>query len=173
MVVPETLARMGTLARYSKFGKLAPHLRFIERKSRKLAREIFHGMVVHGPRLQNKQRFLFRIIDVSNELFAMAASIARAEAIRKAKDEHAREAIQLVDTFCQRARRQVKSAFKALWDNDDGPNYKTARAVLDGRYDWVSDGITPLEELLARKPEKPLAVASENESTHEERLVSQ
>ncbi len=170
---PSRWVGWGLWPRYSEFGKLASHLRFIERKSRKLAREIFHGMVVHGPRLQNKQAFLFRIVDGSNELFAMAASISRAHALQKSQSEQAREAIQLVDTFCRRARRQVKKAFKALWDNDDVSNYRTARAVLDGRYDWVSDGITPLAELLAHAPSIPPQVASENEAPREGRLVSQ
>ena len=52
------------------------HLRFVERMSRKLARESFHGMAVYQAGLQNKQAFLFRLVDVANELFAMAASIS-------------------------------------------------------------------------------------------------
>jgi hypothetical protein len=137
----------GRWPRYSEFGRLASHLRFVERKSRKLAREIFHGMVVHGPRLQNKQGFLFRIVDVANELFAIAAGISRAHSMMKAGDPHAEEASRLCDTFCRRARRKVSDSFRGLWDNDDVSNYKTARAVLEGQHDWVSDGITPLEEL--------------------------
>src|SRR5829696_103517 len=41
--------------RYSEFGKLATHVRFAERSSRKLARASFHGMIVHQAKLQNKQ----------------------------------------------------------------------------------------------------------------------
>ena len=71
----------GFWPRYSEFGRLAGHLRFVERMSRKLARGSFHGMAVYQAGLQNKQAFLFRLVDVANELFAMAASICRAQAL--------------------------------------------------------------------------------------------
>jgi len=67
--------------RYAEFGSLAGHLRFVERSSRKLSREIFHGMIAYGGKLQNKQAFLFRLVDVANELFAMASSVSRAQAM--------------------------------------------------------------------------------------------
>ncbi|MDX1632899.1 MAG: acyl-CoA dehydrogenase family protein, partial [Thermoanaerobaculia bacterium] len=42
----------GRWPRYQEFGSLATHLGFVERSSRKLARETFHGMMVHQGRLQ-------------------------------------------------------------------------------------------------------------------------
>src|SRR5215213_8919808 len=73
----------GQWPRYAEFGELATHLRFAERNCRRLSRQIFHGMIVHQAKLQNKQAFLFRLVDVANELFAMAASVARAQALRE------------------------------------------------------------------------------------------
>ena len=64
--------------------RLAHHLRFVERSSRKLAREIFHGMAVFRAGAERRQAFLFRLVDVANELLAMAASVTRAEALRRA-----------------------------------------------------------------------------------------
>src|SRR5262249_50623014 len=50
--------------RYGDFGRLATHLRFIERSSRKLARESFHGMMVYRSKMEKKQGFLFHCVDV-------------------------------------------------------------------------------------------------------------
>lgn len=129
----------GRWPRYSEFGRLAKHLRFVERGSRKLARQIFHGMVVHGPRLQRKQAFLFRLVDVANDLFAMAAAVGRAAQLRAGA--HGGEAERLADLFCHDARRRVKAAFRALWRNDDPLKYRIGQQVLRGQHAWLEEGV--------------------------------
>jgi alkylation response protein AidB-like acyl-CoA dehydrogenase len=137
----------GRWPRYAAFGALAPHLRFVERSARRLARQVFHGMVVHQGRLQTKQGFLFRLVDVANELFAMAASISRAHALARARDLQAAAAVELADVFCRGARRRVQDLFRALWRNDDVANYRTGVGVLDGRYAALAEGILGLRPL--------------------------
>ncbi len=139
----------GRWPRYSEFGKLAGHLRFVERSCRKLAREVFHGMVVHGPKLQNKQAFLFRLVDVANELFAMSASVSRAQTMVRQNLPEARKAVDLADLFCKISRRKVRASFKALWNNDDNAQYRVAMDVLKGEHDWMQQGVPGLEALLA------------------------
>ena len=56
---------------YSEFGPLAAHLRYAERASRKLARATFDGMARWQGRLEHKQGFLGRIVDIGAELFAI------------------------------------------------------------------------------------------------------
>src|SRR5204863_8086943 len=68
----------GRWPRYAEFGPLATHVRFVERSSRRLARASFHGMAVYQARMRDKQAFLFRLVDVVNDLFAIAASATRA-----------------------------------------------------------------------------------------------
>ena len=64
---------------YGEFGPLAVHLRYVERASRKLARATFYGMARWQGRLEHKQGFLGRIVDIGAELFAMSAACVRAQ----------------------------------------------------------------------------------------------
>ncbi len=130
----------GRWPRYQEYGSLAGHLGFVERNCRRLSRQVFHGMMVHQAKLQHKQGFLFRLVDVGNELFAMASSISRAHAMRQAGDANAAEAMELADLFCRMARRKIKQLFRDLWFNDDFLKYRRALAVLDGRYRFLEEG---------------------------------
>jgi alkylation response protein AidB-like acyl-CoA dehydrogenase len=132
--------------KYSEFGRLARHLRFVERASRRLARSSFHGMVVYQARLQNKQAFLFRLVDIANETFAMAASVARAQALVDKGAPEAREAVRLADGFCLSARRRVAALFKELWGNDDVERYKLGVAVLEGHDTWLETNVMGVEQ---------------------------
>jgi alkylation response protein AidB-like acyl-CoA dehydrogenase len=134
----------GRWPRYSEFGALATHLRFVERSARKLARASFHGMLRYQARLQNKQAFLFRLVDVANELFAMAATVARARALAEQQRPEAAGARHLADLFCRISRRRVQRLFDALWDNDDVQLYRAGVDVLDGRHEWLEKGILGL-----------------------------
>src|SRR5438477_1100266 len=121
----------GRWPRYADFGPLATHLRFVERNARKLARASFHGMMRYQARLQNKQAFLFRLVDVANELFAMAATVSRAQALGLSHQPEAAEARRLADLFCRISRRRVRALFASLWDNDDVRLYRTGVETVD------------------------------------------
>jgi alkylation response protein AidB-like acyl-CoA dehydrogenase len=127
--------------RFASFGPLAGELRFVDRAARRLARQSFHGMLVYQAKLQNKQAFLFRLVDIANELFAMAASIARARALADASRPEAREATDLARQFCRSARRRIRALFRDLWSNDDDLRYRAAQDVLAGRHAWLESGI--------------------------------
>jgi alkylation response protein AidB-like acyl-CoA dehydrogenase len=126
--------------KYSGFGRLARHLRFVERASRRLARASFHGMLVHQAKLQNKQAFLFRLVDIANETFAMAAAVTRARTLLDRRAPEAEEALRLADGFCLSARRRVKGLFRELWSNDDAERYRLGISVLEGRQRWLETG---------------------------------
>lgn len=150
----------GRWPRYAEFGPLAGHLRFVERKARKLSRQVLHGMLVHQAKLQHKQGFLFRLVDVVDELFAMAAAVARAEALRRAGQPEAERAIELADLFCRSARHTVDKLFRDLWRNDDARKYEVGAAVTDGRHAWIHAGTIPLAEHLPA-PSTPATPAAE------------
>jgi alkylation response protein AidB-like acyl-CoA dehydrogenase len=126
----------GRWPRYGRFKGLAPHLRFAERATRKLSREIFHGMLVHKAKLQRRQAFLFRTVDVAMEIFAMAASISRVRTMREENHPRAKEAAQLADLFCRNARRRIGRLFRDLWNNDDLVKYGVGSQVLKGDHVW-------------------------------------
>ncbi len=154
----------GRWPRYSEFGRLATHLRFVERSGRKLARASFHGMLRYQARLQNKQAFLFRLVDVANELFAMAASVTRAEALVRANAPEAREAAALADLFCRLSRRRVHHLFDELWNNDDDLRYRAGIDVLKGRHEWLEKGtmgVVPHRAAAPAAPAEPPAVEPE------------
>src|SRR5436190_4927486 len=89
---------------FSDFGKLATHVRYAERHARKLGRSLFHAMVRYGPKLERKQMVLFRAVDIGAELFAIAATCARAQLeVRRGN----KGAIALADVFCREARLRV------------------------------------------------------------------
>ena len=157
--------------RYASFGALARHLRFVERSSRKLARQIFHGMMVHQGKLQNKQAFLFRAVDIADLLFAIAASATRAHALRARGATEGAAAIATADLFARGARREVAQLFHELWANDDVAKYRAAVSILDGKDVWLEEGsmglaANPEAQGVAPRPaeaaakERPLAVAS-------------
>ena len=153
----------GQWPRYAEFGDLAGHLRFVERNTRRLSRQIFHGMIAYQGKLQNKQAFLFRLVDIANELFAMAASVTRAHAMREADVANADGAVELADIFCRTTRRKVAKLFRDLWRNDDVRKYKVALKVLEGKHAWLEEGILSLAERKVRerdlKPEPRFGVA--------------
>ncbi len=130
----------GLWPRYASFGRLATHLRYVDRTSRRLARGLFHAMVRFGPRLEKKQSVLFRLVDIGAELFAMAAACARAEMLRGQGQDGAR-AVELADLFCRKARRRVAARFGALFWNDDDFTYRVAQDVLRDEHTWLEKGI--------------------------------
>jgi alkylation response protein AidB-like acyl-CoA dehydrogenase len=141
---PMLWLQWGRWPRYQSFGGLAPHLRFAERTSRKLARSTFYGMMRFGARLEKRQAFLFRLVDVAMELFAMVASVVHARYLADRGAAHAVEAERLADLFCRSSRREIAARFHALWHNDDAAKYEVGRAVLEGRHEWLESGIVGL-----------------------------
>src|SRR3954467_10226100 len=126
---------------YSEFGSLAGHLRFAERGSRKLARSTFYAITRYQAKMERKQAFLGRIVDIGAELYAIAAACVYAKTIEQEHPERAEQARELADLFSRQARRRADVLFEELWHNDDDLNTKRACGVLDGRYAWVEEGI--------------------------------
>ena len=126
---------------YDELGPLAPYVRFIERSSRKLARSTFYGMTRWQAKLEYRQTFLGRLVDIGAELFAMASAVAYADTIGRERPERRTEAQELAELFCTQAKQRVETLFHELWDNVDDANRAAAARVLDGRYRWLEEGV--------------------------------
>src|SRR5215831_13834641 len=126
---------------YGEFGPLAEYLRYVERASRKLARVTFYGMARWQGRLERKQGFLGRIVDIGAELFAISAACTRAQFDATTATERGSVAFELAGVFCDQARHRAEELFTQLWSNTDGPDSALARQVLAGRYTWLEEGI--------------------------------
>jgi alkylation response protein AidB-like acyl-CoA dehydrogenase len=142
---PRLYLGWGRVPRYGEFGRLATHVRFVDRSCRRLARTLFHCMIRFGPKLEKRQAVLGRLVEIGAELLAITAACARAQAMRtRAGDGSAREgesAVELADVFSRHARRRVEDRFAAVFDNDDVATYGLAQEVLRGEHDWLEEGI--------------------------------
>jgi alkylation response protein AidB-like acyl-CoA dehydrogenase len=139
--LPKLVAGPGRLpTAYAEFGPLAGHLRYVERSSRKLARSTFYAMSRWQGRMETKQNFLARIVDIGAELFAMSAACVRAEHLAATAD-HGLEARRLADAFCRQSRVRTDELFTRLWTNTDGSDHQLTKAVMDGSLTWLEAGI--------------------------------
>ncbi|SCK37307.1 hypothetical protein H181DRAFT_03157 [Streptomyces sp. WMMB 714] len=144
--LPKLVAGAGQLpGAYADFGQLAEHLRYVERTSRKLARSTFYAMSRWQGRMETKQGFLGRIVDIGAELFAMSAVCVRAEKAHRdalsSSIEDGKAAYQLADAFCRQSRVRVEELFGRLWHNTDDLDRKVVRNILDGAYTWLEEGV--------------------------------
>ncbi|WP_030675794.1 acyl-CoA dehydrogenase family protein [Streptomyces sp. NRRL B-1347] len=144
--LPKLIAGPGQLPRaYADFAPaghpdLSGHLRYAERAARRLARSTFYGMSRWQGRMETKQGFLGRIVDIGAELFAISAACVRAELLRSTED-YGREAYQLADAFCRQSRIRVDELFGRLWTNTDDLDRKVVKGVLAGTYTWLEQGV--------------------------------
>jgi alkylation response protein AidB-like acyl-CoA dehydrogenase len=143
--LPKLAVGQGTTpTSYAEFGDLAEHLRFAERNCRKLARSTFYGMSRWQGKLEKKQSFLGRIVDIGAELYAIASACVYAQTLQADDPSNAAQYRELADLFCAQARRRVDRLFHELWFNNDAENYDAAMKILDGRYTaFESDLLDP------------------------------
>ncbi|MGH3425272.1 MAG: acyl-CoA dehydrogenase family protein [Nocardioidaceae bacterium] len=145
--LPQLAVGKGTVpTSYDEFGPLARHVRFVERASRKLARQTFYAMSRWQAKLEYKQVFLGRVVDIGAELFAMAASCARAEMLRTHDPERGQDAYELAEAFCGQSRVRIAELFNGLWHNTDDADRRLADKVLDGDVAWLETGVVDLSE---------------------------
>ncbi len=153
--LPKLVVGKGTVpTSYDEFGRLAKHLRFVERSSRKLARQTFYGMSRWQAKLEYRQAFLGRIVDIGAELFAISAACSRAAMLANqdtAQDTtqdttQGESAYELADVFCAQARLRVEVLFDALWSNTDADDRQISAKLLDGEYAWLEAGVLDQSE---------------------------
>ena len=145
--LPKLVAGAGMDPRsYGDFGRLAKQLRFVERSSRRLARQTFYGMGRWQARLERKQAFLGRVVDIGAELVChdgvlLPGGNAAADPARTGAG-----AYELAEAYCEQARVRVEELFDQLWRNTDDADPALTRKVLDGDYTWLEAGVLDQSE---------------------------
>ena len=137
---PKLWVGWGRAPRYSEFGPLATHVRFVNRACRRLARTLFHSMIRFGPKLEKRQAVLARLVEIGAELLAITASCSRAYSMYK-KDPSNRGPVELAGLFSRHARRRVEERFAAVFDNDDVATYNVAQQVIKNEHIWLETGM--------------------------------
>ena len=98
-------------------------------------------MLVHGPALEKRQLLLGRFVDIGAELFAMSATLARAQAMVERSDPEASSAVDLADYFCRCSKIRIAEWFRGLTRNADDSGYRLARKMLDELPATLTEGI--------------------------------
>jgi alkylation response protein AidB-like acyl-CoA dehydrogenase len=127
--------------RFSESPALRKHLGYAERTSRRLGRALFHAMLFRGPKLEREQVLLGRFVDIGTELFAIAATCARAGDIIGGLGKTSSDPLSLADYFCRSSRLRIERAFLDLRRNTDSQGYRIAQDALEGRHDSLLRGI--------------------------------
>jgi alkylation response protein AidB-like acyl-CoA dehydrogenase len=108
--------------------RLASHMRFVDRRCRKLARTLFHKMLTHGPKLEMRQLTLARIVEIGVELSVMAVTAARLQGeIARGDDSNVEAAIY----WLARSRSRVDRLFHEIRHNNDAKARKLADKLLN------------------------------------------
>jgi alkylation response protein AidB-like acyl-CoA dehydrogenase len=139
---PRQWLPFGTRVSGSLPGTLKRHVNYAGKTSRRLARHLFHAMVKFGPKLEREQVLLSRFVEIGADLFAMAATCARAQSsLKNATDEEKTEVLDLADYFCASARLRVERNFHGLSHNADRQAYRVAQQVLKNGPRTLEEGI--------------------------------
>lgn len=116
------------------------HLNYISKTTKKLARNLFHAMAKFQQRLEKEQLILFRFVDIGTDLFAMSASLSRAEQLLSENPKDSSPQL-LADLFCINAKKRIQEGFNDLKMNNGKKIGKIADMILNGDYGWLEDGI--------------------------------
>jgi len=127
-------------------------VRVVESSSRRLTRTILGTAIRHQQSLHHKQLLLQDIVDDSLALFPMAAMIW----YTAQPDIRDKPGIQaLTDYFCQdMADRLNPKVNRISRHKKDADVYRLSKAIMNGEYIWLEEGIVPL---LGQQPGRPVA----------------
>ena len=120
------------------------HLAFLDGASRRLARHLVHTMARHRQRLEHEQLILAHFVDAGVDLFAMLATLSLAA--KRSAETGDQGPQELADVFCQLARRRVEANLTGAGHDVGRLSVDVTRALMEGRHDWLYDGIMPVRE---------------------------
>jgi hypothetical protein len=119
---------------------LKGHMKYAAKTARRLARNLFHAMMIYQQGLEAKQQLMSRLVNVGTDLFALSSTCARA--IKMYNDNPSDNGpVELADLFCRQARGRIEHDFERLFFNSDKFVYKIAQNTLQNKYAWLENDI--------------------------------
>lgn len=134
---PSQWVKQFFLKPHKEMGPFAEEFRFIEKESHRMARHLFFYMAKYQKKLEYKQMILGRLIDIGTDLFVMAATCSYAKSLGT------EEATELAHYFSKIAKTRVQNNFNKLRDNNDKSMCAIGKAVVEGKFTWLEEGIIP------------------------------
>ncbi|MDP3919823.1 MAG: acyl-CoA dehydrogenase family protein [Candidatus Omnitrophota bacterium] len=119
---------------------LAKHMKYTGRTARRLARHLFHAMMIYQQGLERKQQLMTRLVNIGTDLFVMSATCARAVTLHNQNPGDTGPA-ELADLCSRQCRGRIEKQFRHLFVNSDNFFYKIAQKVLGGEYTWLENDI--------------------------------
>ena len=110
--------------------ELSSYVRYVKRRSKKLARTLFHCMLRHGPGLDKQQLTLSRLTEIGSELYVITSAVLKADMMIK-NNEDAKKVLQVVDNVFINSKEKIETNFGNIWFNNDKKNYKYGRKILE------------------------------------------
>lgn len=107
--------------------RLRGDMRWIEAGARRLARTLFHQMLLQGPKLEMRQLILNRLVDAGAELAVAALVVARASKDLRSGDQ---AVLPTARYWLAGAKQRVASLFDAVSHNTDHLARDAARAAM-------------------------------------------
>jgi alkylation response protein AidB-like acyl-CoA dehydrogenase len=137
-----------SLSTSAMFGKdYARWVRFIESSSRSLTRSTLVATVRHRQGLHNKQLLLQDLVNDSLWLFPMAATLWYAS---QSEMRTKQGILELATYFCQEMADRLdppsSSVKRIRRHKKDTTVYHLSKAIMNGEYAWLEEGIVPLLE---------------------------
>lgn len=115
------------------------HMRFVRSASKRLARGLFHKMMIYQQKLVQRQNLLNRFIDIGTDLFAMSAACSYAASL--AESGEGKAALELADLFCLEASERISRRFRDTCRNNDKSAHSVSKRALAGDYAWLESDI--------------------------------
>jgi alkylation response protein AidB-like acyl-CoA dehydrogenase len=111
-------------------GEISDHLDWVESSTRRLARTLFHQMVLRGPKLEMRQLILARLVDIGAELAVMALVASRLQTEKDGNDPKYAVNQTVMEHFFKSRKLYVERLFSEIWDNADLEASAAAIAVM-------------------------------------------
>lgn len=119
--------------------QVGPLTGYVERTSRRLARETWYAMMRFQASFQDEQRLQNRIEAVGEDLLAILATVLYAEL--QTRIEGRTTVWELADAFCTCAKQRIEQRLTEFRQHQDHLTAATGRQALKGYYPTLSEGI--------------------------------